>query len=131
MSQGLFRLTLIISRVVVSMNLLWDHVDFTFVTLIHFLELHLMALCMIQQILNSHLDFWRSNVLIHIGIVLLLKLVLCLDSVVNLTLNLMALRLSNFGAIIQVQGQMAVGDRPWCDFIIYTTSISIERIYLI
>ena len=29
----------------------------------------------------------------------------------------------------QVQGQMAVGDRPWCDFIIYTTSISIERIY--
>ena len=36
----------------------------------------------------------------HIGIVLLLKLVLCLDSVVNLTFNLMALRLSNFGAII-------------------------------
>ena len=29
----------------------------------------------------------------------------------------------------QVQGQMAVGDRPWCDFVIYTKSISIERIY--
>ena len=29
----------------------------------------------------------------------------------------------------QVQGQMAVGDRPWCDFVIYTKTISIERIY--
>jgi len=29
----------------------------------------------------------------------------------------------------QVQGQMAVGDRPWCDFIIYTTKgINVERI---
>lgn len=29
----------------------------------------------------------------------------------------------------QVQGQMAVGDRPWCDFIIYTCKgISVERI---
>ena len=24
---------------------------------------------------------------------------------------------------------MAVGDRPWCDFVIYAKSISIERIY--
>ena len=29
----------------------------------------------------------------------------------------------------QVQGQMAVGGRAWCDFVIYTKSISIERIY--
>ena len=29
----------------------------------------------------------------------------------------------------QVQGQMAVGERPWCDFVIYTKrGISIERI---
>ena len=29
----------------------------------------------------------------------------------------------------QVQGQMPVGDRPWCDFVIYTTkSITVERI---
>ena len=29
----------------------------------------------------------------------------------------------------QVQGQMAIGDRPWCDFVIYTSKgISIERI---
>ena len=24
---------------------------------------------------------------------------------------------------------MAVGDQPWCDFIIYTKRVSIERIY--
>ena len=29
----------------------------------------------------------------------------------------------------QVQGQMAVGDRPWCDFVIYTKDVSVERIY--
>ena len=31
---------------------------------------------------------------------------------------------------VQVQGQMAVGDRPWCDFIIYTTTkgVNVERI---
>ena len=29
----------------------------------------------------------------------------------------------------QVQGQMAVGDRPWCDFAIYTKDVSVERIY--
>ena len=29
----------------------------------------------------------------------------------------------------QVQDQMAVGDQPLCDFVIYTKSISIERIY--
>ena len=29
----------------------------------------------------------------------------------------------------QVQGQMAVGRRAWCDFVIYTKSISIKRIY--
>ena len=29
----------------------------------------------------------------------------------------------------QIQGQMAVGDRPWCDFVIYTLKgISVERI---
>ena len=29
----------------------------------------------------------------------------------------------------QVQGQMAVGDRPWCDFVVYTTKgISVQRI---
>ena len=29
----------------------------------------------------------------------------------------------------QIQGQMAIGERPWCDFVIYTTKgISIERI---
>ena len=31
----------------------------------------------------------------------------------------------------QIQGQMALGERPWCDFIIYTqTDISIQRINL-
>ncbi len=31
----------------------------------------------------------------------------------------------------QVQGQMAVGDRPWCDFVVYTPhGISVERIKL-
>lgn len=30
----------------------------------------------------------------------------------------------------QVQGQMAIGDRPWCDFVIHTkTGLSIERIW--
>lgn len=29
----------------------------------------------------------------------------------------------------QVQGQMAVGDRPWCDFVVYTKIVSVERIY--
>ena len=29
----------------------------------------------------------------------------------------------------QVQGQMAVGDRQWCDFVIYTKTISVERIH--
>ena len=29
----------------------------------------------------------------------------------------------------QVQGQVAVGGRAWYDFVIYTKSISIERIY--
>ena len=29
----------------------------------------------------------------------------------------------------QVQGQMAVGERPWCDFVVYTLKgISVERI---
>lgn len=29
----------------------------------------------------------------------------------------------------QVQGQLAIGDRPWCDFVVYTTKgISIQRI---
>jgi len=29
----------------------------------------------------------------------------------------------------QVQGQMAVGDRPWCDFVVYTTKgINVQRI---
>ena len=29
----------------------------------------------------------------------------------------------------QVQGQMAVGNRPWCDFVIYTTKgINVQRI---
>ena len=29
----------------------------------------------------------------------------------------------------QVQGQMAVGERPWCDFVIYTTKgLSIHRV---
>ena len=35
----------------------------------------------------------------------------------------------NHPYIAQVQGQMAVGGRVWCDFVIYTNSISIERIY--
>ena len=31
----------------------------------------------------------------------------------------------------QIQGQMALGERPWCDFVIYTQAdISIQRIYL-
>ena len=31
----------------------------------------------------------------------------------------------------QIQGQMALGERPWCDFVIYTqTDISIQRMYL-
>ncbi len=31
----------------------------------------------------------------------------------------------------QVQGQMGIGERPWCDFVIYTTKgISVERILL-
>ena len=29
----------------------------------------------------------------------------------------------------QIQGQMVVGDRPWCDFVIYTKGLSIERIH--
>ena len=30
----------------------------------------------------------------------------------------------------RIQGQMAVGGRNWCDFVIYTTQgISVERIY--
>ena len=30
----------------------------------------------------------------------------------------------------QIQGQMALGERPWCDFVIYTqTDINIQRIY--
>ena len=29
----------------------------------------------------------------------------------------------------QVRGQMAVGGRAWCDFVIYTKSISIKRTY--
>ena len=38
---------------------------------------------------------------------------------------------SNHLYYAQVQGQMAVGDRPWCDFVIYTTKgINIERIYV-
>ena len=73
-----------------------------------------MALCMIQQILNSHLDFWKSNVLIHIGIILLLKLVLCLDSVINLMTQsdgTQVIKLwHNHPYYAQVQGQMAVGD---------------------
>lgn len=24
---------------------------------------------------------------------------------------------------------MAVGDRPWCDFVVYTKIVSVERIY--
>ena len=29
----------------------------------------------------------------------------------------------------QVQGQMAIGDRPWCDFVVYTTKgIHVQRI---
>ena len=33
------------------------------------------------------------------------------------------------GYYAQVQGQMAIGERPWCDFIVFTTlSISVERI---
>jgi hypothetical protein len=29
----------------------------------------------------------------------------------------------------QVQGQMAIGNRPWCDFVIYTSKgLSVERI---
>ena len=29
----------------------------------------------------------------------------------------------------QVQGQMAIGERPWCDFVIFTTQgISVERV---
>ena len=31
--------------------------------------------------------------------------------------------------VAQVQGQMAVGGSTWCDFVMYTKSISIERIY--
>ena len=29
----------------------------------------------------------------------------------------------------QVQQQMVVGDRPWCDFVIFTKDVSVERIY--
>ena len=30
----------------------------------------------------------------------------------------------------QVQGQMAIGERPWCDFIVYTNKgLTVERIY--
>ena len=33
------------------------------------------------------------------------------------------------GYYAQVQGQMAIGERPWCDFIVFTTlGISVERI---
>ena len=30
----------------------------------------------------------------------------------------------------QVQGQMAIGERPWCDFVVYTSkALTVERIY--
>lgn len=36
-------------------------------------------------------------------------------------------RTSNY--YCQVQGQMAIGERPWCDFVVYTPKgISVERI---
>ena len=29
----------------------------------------------------------------------------------------------------QIQGQMAIGERPWCDFVIYTTKgVSVQRV---
>ena len=35
----------------------------------------------------------------------------------------------NHNYFCQVQGQMAIGERPWCDFVIYTSKgISVERI---
>ena len=35
----------------------------------------------------------------------------------------------NHSYYAQVQGQMAVGNRPWCDFVVYTTKdVSVERI---
>ena len=43
----------------------------------------------------------------------------------TLTLNLR----KNHVYYAQVQGQMAIGERPWCDFVIYTTKgISVQRI---
>ncbi len=42
--------------------------------------------------------------------------------------NLKFLRLRQNHNNAQVQGQMAVGDRKWSDFIVYTTKgISVER----
>ena len=35
----------------------------------------------------------------------------------------------NHNYFCQVQDQMAIGERPWCDFVIYTSKgISVERI---
>ena len=50
----------------------------------------------------------------------------CVHSVGNL--DVLRLR-QNHRYYAQVQGQMAVGERKWCDFIVYTTKgISVERI---
>ncbi len=50
----------------------------------------------------------------------------CVQSVGNL--NVLRLR-QNHIYYAQVQGQMAVGDRKWCDFVVFTSKgISIERI---
>ena len=129
MKQWPFRHIYITSTVVVEVILLLDIVDFLSVINMHFLEQHLMTLCMIPQILNSYLDFWRSNASIHIEIVLTVTEAcgmprFCFEPDTQSDgSQLIKLRHSH-PYYAQVQGQMAVGDRTWHDFVIYTKPLA-------
>ena len=71
---------------------------------------------------NSHLAFWKLSV--HLLFVISPTWKACTQHNFFCTLNdgkpQPVLR-SLHPYYSQVQGQMAVGDRPWCDFVVYTT----------
>ena len=91
-----------------------------------------MEMCMILMSLNNHSDFGFLEVKCPYPVRDLTPVEACstqnfycnLDSNGNLKLK------ENHQYYMQIQGQMAIGERMWCDFVVYTQKgCSIQRIY--
>lgn len=88
-----------------------------------------MVLYMIHLVPMSPSAFWRLSVPLSTKIQLLRKHAVIQPFVAHDSTAQQVVLKRTHVYFAQVQGQMAIGNRPWCDFVIYTTKgVSIHRV---